>query len=49
MLVKAYIPEAINKIDQFPQVVEEGLVGLLVTLHSDILLNTIFTIKYDHK
>lgn len=46
--MQAYISEAVDKVDKFPQVVEERLVGLLVTLHSDILLNTIFTIKYDH-
>lgn len=46
--METYISEAIDKVDQLPEVIEEGLVSLLVTLHSDILLNTIFTIKYDH-
>lgn len=45
MLVETYVSEAIDKIDEFSQVIEERLVGLLVSLHPDILLNMIFCHK----
>lgn len=38
MLMEPYIPEAIDKIDKFPEIVEERLISLLVFLHSDVLL-----------
>lgn len=34
------VSEAIDQIDKFSEVVEEGFVSLLIVLHPDILINT---------
>ncbi len=47
MFVEANIAEAVDEVDEFAQVVEERLVGLLKLLHSDVLFEYRFTINYD--
>jgi hypothetical protein len=33
MLVESDIPEAVDEVDEFPEVVEERLISLLILLH----------------
>ena len=37
MLMQSDISEAVDEIDQLPEVVEEGLIGLLNFLHDNII------------
>lgn len=40
VLVETNISEAVDQIDKFSKVVKQRLVGLLIVLHPDILINT---------
>lgn len=47
VFVESDISEAVDEVDEFAEVVEEGFVSLLKFLHSDILFEYRFTIDYD--
>lgn len=33
MFVKSYVSEAVDEVDEFPEVIEEGLISLFYLLH----------------